>query len=280
MRMDFFAVHILLQDPVQIDLLTGQLTSLGFTGFEQRDDRLIACIPAADFPDQNELVALLSAQKLVFEMQAVPSTNWNAAWEQSFSPVRINDFCGIRASFHQPLEHVKHEIIITPRMTFGTGHHATTASMIRLMEGLDLAGTSVLDFGTGTGVLAILAARMGAAKVLGLDNDPAAVENAWQNARENGIGEQLSFACADRPDPRYGTFDCILVNIQLHVILQFWRELQVLLPPGGLLLVSGILEKDVRYLKDAAAKYAMIQENRLTETGWASLLLKKQPFHD
>jgi ribosomal protein L11 methyltransferase len=282
--MDYIAVHLFVSDPVVSDLLTGLLEKCGFTGFEQQEDRLVAYIPAEDFTGEQSVRSLLASHQVDFRVEAVMDRNWNAEWEASFAPVIVGDFCGIRAAFHAPLREVTHEIIITPRMTFGTGHHPTTASMVKLMSGLDLAGKSVLDFGTGTGILAILAVRMGAARVTGLDVDPAAVQNARENALENalrpgaeaaGSAPSLSFFCADSPSAAPGPFDCIMANIHLKVITDCLEALLQSLRPGGLLLAAGILEKDMAAMQAAAEEAGLMPKMKMTAQGWASFLWQK-----
>lgn len=282
--MDYIAVHLFVADPVAADLLTGLLGTQGFTGFEQQDDRLVAYIPAEEFPGEQNMRSLLASLQVKFQVETVRDRNWNAEWEASFAPVIVGDFCGIRAAFHAPVREVTHEIIITPRMTFGTGHHPTTASMIKLMSGLDFGGKSVLDFGTGTGILAILAVRMGAARVTGLDVDPAAVQNARENAVENGLvpgaeapgtAHSLSFFCADSPSAAPGPFDCIMANIHLKVITDRLEALWQSLQPGGLLLAAGILEKDMAAMQAAAEEAGLVSRMKMTEQGWASFLWQK-----
>jgi ribosomal protein L11 methyltransferase len=270
--MDHIALHLTLADPVRIDLLIGQLTQLGYSGFEQPDDGLIAVIPAEAFRrvDTETLLA-----GIPYTVRTIPEQNWNALWEQSFSPVRIGDFCAIRAAFHPPVTGVSHELIITPRMTFGTGHHATTVSMIRLMQPLPLQGKSVLDIGTGTGILAILAHRMGAHPVHGVDIDPLAVENARENASENDA-DPVSFSQGDTVEASGAPYDCILANIHLKVIIGLLDPLSSRLRKGGWLLLSGILSHDMPVLTAALDCYPLVSREVLHSGDWTSLCLQKQ----
>jgi ribosomal protein L11 methyltransferase len=269
--MDHIALHITVQDPVEIDLLVGQLTQAGYTGFEQPEDGLIAYIPAEAFRPA-DIQALL--QGTAYTVQTIAEKNWNALWEQSFSPVRIGDFCAIRAGFHPPVSGVTHELVITPRMTFGTGHHATTVSMIRLMQSLSLRGKSVLDMGTGTGILAILAQRLGADPVHGIDIDPHAVENARENARENGT-EMIRFSQGDTVPADGAPYDCILANIHLEVIVGLLGPLFSHLRGGGWLLVSGILTPDLPRLTAALEHFPLVRKELLQAGGWSSLCVQK-----
>jgi len=269
--MDFVAVHFPVTGAHQADQLIGQLSLLGFTGFEETPGQLIACIPEADLAAVADDLAMLAREAATdYELHPVPWKNWNQAWEQSFSPVEIDTFCGIRAAFHSPLSGVTHEIIITPRMTFGTGHHATTASMIRLMADLDLQARSVLDFGTGTGILAILAARMGADRITAIDLDPTAVENARENMTENGVADRITCYTASRSEGITEQFDCILANIQLGVILDNLSALASHLLPGASLITSGVLEADAPRLREAAGALGLENRREIMKDGWTA----------
>ncbi len=128
---------------------------------------------------------LTSSLQLSFSKTIIEETNWNQVWESNFDPVIVDDFVAVRAHFHEPIKNVQHEIVITPKMSFGTGHHATTYMMMQQMRELDFAGKNVFDFGTGTGVLAILAEKLGAQKVIAIDNDDWSIENADENVKRN-----------------------------------------------------------------------------------------------
>ncbi|HVI44883.1 MAG TPA: 50S ribosomal protein L11 methyltransferase [Chitinophaga sp.] len=139
----------------QTDLLIAQLSDAGYEGFEEQPDRLIAYIAETDF-DEAVLLQVLRPDQITYTKETIVPVNWNAVWESNFQPVQVDDFCGIRAAFHPPFDpKPAYEIVITPKMAFGTGHHATTSSMIKLMQGVDFKGRHVFDFGTGTGILAI-----------------------------------------------------------------------------------------------------------------------------
>jgi ribosomal protein L11 methyltransferase len=278
--MDFVAVAFSVTAPEKSDLLIGQLTLLGFTGFEEEPGRLTAYVPSDVFGDvQAGLEAVGAATQLPYQIRGVPWQNWNQQWESSFSPVRVGDFCGIRAGFHAPVEGVTHEIVITPKMTFGTGHHATTASMIRLMETLEVRDRAGFDFGTGTGVLAILAARMGASRLVAVDNDAAAVENARENARENGVAERIRFFTADSASAGAvdgNLYDFILANIQLGVISDNLQAMAALLTPGGRLLVSGVLLQDAPRLEAAAGGAGLVRSREIRDGGWIAWELRRR----
>jgi ribosomal protein L11 methyltransferase len=223
------------------DLLLAELTLLGFEGFEEDGEVLKAYIQSDDL-DQQALDALAESHRFTYSSNTIEARNWNAEWESSFSPVTVEDFVSIRAQFHQPVGGVQYEIVITPKMSFGTGHHATTWLMMRAMKDIDLAGKHVLDLGTGTGVLAILAEKLGASEVIAIDNDEWSVHNALENALNNHC-ERIQVELKDRV-PEGSGFDVILANINKHILLNFCGEICEKLRPGGQLLLSGILPED------------------------------------
>ncbi|MBK6935571.1 MAG: 50S ribosomal protein L11 methyltransferase [Chitinophagaceae bacterium] len=170
--------------PEQADMLIAQLSEAGFDGFEEGENLLKAFIPENDY-NKFLLKELTYKYRLQYAEQVIPEQNWNALWESNFQPVVVDDFVGVRACFHEPISSVEYEIGITPKMSFGTGHHATTYMMMQQMRNIPFLGKSVFDFGTGTGVLAILAEKLGAASVFAIDNDDWSIENARENCQFN-----------------------------------------------------------------------------------------------
>jgi ribosomal protein L11 methyltransferase len=179
---------------------------------------------------------------LTYIASEIEKQNWNEVWESNFEPVQVEDFVGIRASFHQPIQGVEHEIVITPKMSFGTGHHATTYLVMQAMRQLDWKNKSVFDFGTGTGILAILAEKLGAESVLAIDNDDWCIENATENVVIN-LCSKIKIAKANSAEMGR-RFDIILANINKHIILSNITYLGNSLQKGGLILLSGLLEED------------------------------------
>ena len=254
------------------EILIARLEDLGYDGFQQEADRLEAYVPEEKF-NAPELEEILARWQLAYTWQALPERNWNEEWEKNFQPVVVEEFCAIRASFHAPISHVKHELVITPKMSFGTGHHATTYMMIKAMEHLDLAGKVVLDFGTGTGVLAILAERLGAGEVLAIDHDPWSIENARENMVENHIG-RVRVEKMDTIPPNL-LFDIILANINKHVILKELPLMKQQLKEGGVILLSGLLHEDFLDIEKKALKIDLPISDRLNEGNWICLKLIK-----
>nr|HPH32305.1 50S ribosomal protein L11 methyltransferase [Chitinophagaceae bacterium] len=161
-------------------VLIAQLSEEGYEGFEENDSSLKAFIPEAGY-EKEKVQNIADAHLVTFSATLIESQNWNAVWESNFDPVVVDDFVAVRAGFHEPVAEVELEIVITPKMSFGTGHHATTYMMMRQMRQLDFTGKKVFDFGTGTGVLAILAEKRGAADVYAIDYDDWSIENATEN---------------------------------------------------------------------------------------------------
>lgn len=241
------------------------------TGFEQTDEKLKAYFNETDFVEEEILKVLKGYQ---YERTEVPEQNWNALWEQNFHPVIVEDFCAVRAHFHEPASGVKHEIIITPKMSFGTGHHATTYMMMQQMRNIDFQNKLVFDFGTGTGILAILAERLGAAKVTAIDVDDWSIENAKENIERNGCGLISVSLSSNLPKD---SFDIILANINRNVILAYMVELAERVKKEGLILFSGLLAADEEDIANAATQHHLHLLKRIERGGWISLLFVNKP---
>lgn len=235
-------------DAASREVLMAQLSDLGYDGFEEEGDTLKAYINN-DAYDALAVDALAEERKLEFRVNTIQERNWNAEWESSFSPVVVEDKVAIRAHFHEPVPGVAHEIIITPKMSFGTGHHATTWLMLKHMLELDFTGKTVLDLGTGTGVLAILAERLGAEEILAIDNDEWSVDNARENLGLNGSAK-IRVELGNKT-PSDQTFDVVLANINKHILLAFCDDICKVLKINGRLLLSGVLREDLDDIRSA-----------------------------
>lgn len=256
----------------QSEIWIALLSDIGFYAFETEVEILYAFIKPEDF-SENELMDILG-ENSSFERGIIDEKNWNAKWESDFQPVIIDSFVGIRATFHQPVKNVEHEIIITPKMSFGTGHHATTELMIRSMQTIPFENKSVIDFGTGTGVLAILSKKLGADKVTALDNDDWCIENAAENFlnnRETGI----ELIKAESP-VGFEPVDIFLANINLNVLLQYSAEIGSKLRPGGTLVLSGFYKEDVSPLEKRFSCRGFIIKEVLDKDNWAAVKFLKQ----
>lgn len=244
---DYKQVGIVVGDPAKMDMLVALLADMGYEGFEESGGGLQAFIPSDRFEAQ-PLEHLLKEQGLSYSLQSIAPQNWNAIWESGFEPVVVPGFVAIRAGFHPPHSGVQHEIIITPKMSFGTGHHATTYMMVEAMAEIDFSGKRVLDFGTGTGVLAILAEKLGAKEVLAIDNDAWSIDNATENVQANGCSG-IVIQQAEAVSAVDGSFHIILANINLNVIKDNLPAIAAACAPRAQVLLSGFLPEDEAVLR-------------------------------
>ncbi len=251
--------------------LIALLSDADFDAFEERENELLAFIKEEDF-DISKLEQILASYKLAYTRSIIEDRNWNAYWESNFEPVIVDDFCAIRADFHKPLENVKYEIIITPKMSFGTGHHATTYMMIKEMSKLNFAGMQTADFGTGTGVLAILAEKLGSDFVWAIDNDDWSIENSRENIERNDCNK-IFIEKADSFKAKQ-QFDIILANINKSVILQNVDGLLFGLTKGGKLLLSGLLKEDENDILSALEIKGCRHVSTQLRNNWICLLLQ------
>ena len=253
----------------QSAILIARLTEIGFDGFEENEQTLKAFIVEESLNNE-ELESLAKENDISYSTDLIPHTNWNEEWEKNFEPVIVDDFVAVRADFHMPIENVEHEIVITPKMSFGTGHHATTFLMMQQMRDIDFKNKKVFDFGTGTGILAILAAQLGAGSVLAIDNDEWSIENAKENVSRNNC-TNIDLSLNDNPDGDE-SFDIILANINKNVILTYLFVLAKRLNNGGKLLLSGLLKEDEEDIKQAANQFKIKHINTFHKNNWICLV--------
>lgn len=247
------------------EVLIAELLAIGFDGFEESAGLLKAYIPEADFIEQ-ELNILLNKYDVKYSKSVIKKQNWNKLWESNFTPVQVADFVGVRAAFHPPFTGVAHEIIITPKMSFGTGHHATTYSVMQLMRELDFRGASVFDFGTGTGILSILAEKLGASRVWAVDNDDWCIENA----SENSLINHCKYIDIQKVDIVSTTekFQIILANINKNIIMDNIHFLKQSLIEGGQLILSGLLKEDEADIRAACFLLGLAHKTTVERNGW------------
>ena len=275
--MDF--IELTVEAPRELaDILVAELAEVGFDTFEDNDAGLCAYTTEEVFnPDAvAEIMSRYEGQgALSFSHRVITRQNWNAEWEKNFQPLVIADRVSVRAPFHPQPAGIDYDIVIMPRMSFGTGHHETTALMLENQLGVDHRGLRVLDMGTGTGILAIMAEKLGARQVLAVDTEPWTVENARDNAAENdchGIECRLGGVetLADE-----APFDLILANINRNVLLEDMHEYARLLPAGRPILFSGFYEEDLALLTAEAAKHGLHYQRHRTLRNWVSALFEK-----
>jgi len=255
------------------EMLIARLSAEGYNGFEETDESLLAYIDAGDF-DTETLQLIASEYEVPYDIETLGQQNWNAEWEKNFQPVIVEGFCTVRADFHKLDVATPYEIVITPKMSFGTGHHATTKLMMTRMQYIDFAGKQVFDFGTGTGILAILAEKLGAANTLAIDNDEWSYENAQENVTRNNCPriEIMQGSMEHIPQKEY---DVILANINRHILLQYMADLYMSVKTGGILLMSGLLTDDEEIVKIAAREVGFTNIETNTLNGWITLQCNK-----
>lgn len=265
-------VSIEVVDEAVKDMMIAELSDLGFDGFEETETGLFSYIDSAKFDEEVTagLEELVGRHGATYTSKAIDKQNWNALWESNFEPVLVDDFVGVRANFHEPFNNqVEHDIIITPKMSFGTGHHGTTYSVMQLMRGIDFKGQSVFDFGTGTGLLAILAHKLGAGYVLGVDNDDWCIENASENIEVNYTQsieiEKVNDANLNKK------FNIIIANINKNIILDNLAFLAKATVPGGVVLLSGLLVEDEPEIEAACAALGWKHQETRTRNNWIAL---------
>ncbi len=267
---NYIKISIAINSSEQAEILIAQLSEINFEGFEESENNLFAFIPEKEF-NEMELRQIISPLSLSFFKEIIEQRNWNEEWEKDFDPVIVGNFCAIRASFHKPVSSVKYELIITPKMSFGTGHHATTFLMIQAMEQIDFINKSVFDFGTGTGVLSILAEKLGAESINAIDIDDWSIENAKENINENNCHN--IYLAKGTEIITNKKFDVILANINKNVILPKLATMQQQLTPQGVLLISGLVEQDFEDIdKEAQTNHLFVIE-KLSRDGWICLKL-------
>jgi ribosomal protein L11 methyltransferase len=256
----------------QSEILIAELSEVGIEGFEEGADELKAYIPTDNWND-SAIKEIAERVGVSYSKELIEETNWNQVWESNFQPVTVDEFVSIRAHFHEPVKGVKHEIIITPKMSFGTGHHATTFMMIQMMESIQMEGSSLLDFGTGTGVLAILASKCGASPVIAIDNDDWSIANARENILQNNCA---SIILKKGDTARLNlVFDIILANINKNVILDNFASLVKQLDRAGVLVLSGLLTSDEPEILAMAKEQGLTLNQRLAKDNWLALKLSR-----
>jgi ribosomal protein L11 methyltransferase len=268
----YHAYHIESTD----EIVLGMLYQYDFASFEENEDHFVGYIPSASLTSEvkAEIDDILSNLGIKYSVDQVENQNWNAIWEASFQPVIVHDFCQIRADFHPAIVGVKYDLVINPKMAFGTGHHATTFMMIDLMSSIEFNGKNVFDFGCGTGILAILASKLGAVSIDAVDIEQESFENTIENSSINEVHNVVTY-CGDIEAVPHRTYDVILANINRNILLRYAEDLAAKTVTNGILLLSGILVDDAEMVisayKDRGFEYVKSDDR----DGWKCILLKK-----
>lgn len=249
------------------DLLASYLADIGFESFVPDKDGLTAYIRSADFCPAAVEEAVNDFPipvEMKFSHQLIEGVDWNSEWEKNyFQPIVVDDLCVIHSTFHKDVPAAKYDIVIDPKMAFGTGHHATTSMMLRHLLKSTLSGKTLIDMGTGTGILAILAKMLGAQEAWGIEIDPAAFVNAEENVRLNNVDVYLKEGDSERLK-EMPKADLFLANINRNVILADLERYSASLVDGGELILSGFYESDILLIQEAASLYSLELKEKLT----------------
>jgi ribosomal protein L11 methyltransferase len=253
------------------DIIIALLSEMNYESFEEESDRLNAFRSSNNFQEK-ELEEFARKQNLSFTIQEIEEKNWNSEWESGYQPVIIGDFLSVRAQFLKPNKNTRYDLIITPKMSFGTGHHPTTLMMIQMMQKIGFAGKKVLDFGTGTGILAILAEKLGASKVVAIDNNDWSIENAKENIQINHC--KNIFLIKSNSAKGNQQFDIILVNIHKSVIIADLSFLLDQLTLNGKIIFRGLLKEDEKEVLQATKKHGLVLAEKKEDKNWICLSMK------
>ena len=273
--MDYIQILFTDIDETKTEIIIALLIDIGFEGFQEENNLLKALIPKNQF-DENLFNSISEINHLKYSKSIIKEQNWNEKWETDFEPVLVNHpttskpFVFIRASFHNENNSFEYNIEVTPKMSFGTGHHATTYLMVANMSGIDFKNKTVIDFGTGTGVLAILAEKMGAKSVLAIDNDEWSINNAKENIEVNNC-KNITILQAETI-PKGNKADIILANINLNIIKENITAIKDAASNETIFLFSGIMLHDEHKILEELTNAGMNINNVFRKENWLSVL--------
>jgi ribosomal protein L11 methyltransferase len=260
------------------EILIAELSEVGFDSFLETDEGFDAYIQE-DLFDRNSFQQVIDQYHEAASIQVtegkMPKVNWNEEWEKNYDPIEVGDQVYVRASFHQPRPEFKYEILINPKMSFGTGHHATTFLMLSHQLTIDHTDKSVLDIGSGTGILAIMAHQLGAKEIEAFDIDEWCVENGNENFELNGMNKVRMGMGTVREVKPEGEFDIVLANINKNVLLDEMEVYATLVKTNGHLLLSGFYEHDVLDIAEKAFQFGFVEKEVQSKDDWAALILEK-----
>ena len=274
--MDYIQVSITCLEEYR-EILIAELAAVGFDSFLETDSGLEAYVPQDLFARDSfdEVIATYrEAASLTVVEGILPKVNWNEEWEKNYDPIEVDQLVYVRASFHAPKSGFRYEIVINPKMSFGTGHHATTFQLLSMQGKIDHQGKRVLDVGSGTGILAIMAHLLGAKQVEAFDIDSWCVDNGNENFDLNQVATRMGLGTIREVQPK-GPYGLILANINKNVLLDELEIYASLLTDQGLLLLSGFYSEDIADLVQAASAQGLSLTMQTTKDNWAALCLQK-----
>jgi ribosomal protein L11 methyltransferase len=273
--MQYSKITILTSEQEIQEILTAYLAEYDFDSFDSDEHHLYAYIPSHLFneSDLTDVFDRIDQPTLTYQVSLMEQKNWNEEWEKNFDPVIINSKFSIRAPFHNKIGS-DIELVIEPKMSFGTGHHATTYMMCEMMLNIDFTDKKVLDFGSGTGILAILASKLKASYVLGIDNEEWAVENSIENAERNDC-DNCKFILGEE-EKIESVYDIVLANINRHIILDNINVITNAVKNNGILLISGILNTDEVEMIQKMNEYNIKHEYTVQKDAWSAMYFTKK----
>ena len=258
--------------------MAAYLEEFPFDSFDYQEGCFGAYAPQSDIePFRPAIVAVAKEAGFEhFSFEDIESQNWNAVWESDFEEVDVQGRVLIRAPFHaERADYEGLQVVIQPKMSFGTGHHATTQMMVEMLLESELEGKRLLDMGSGTGVLAIVAAKLGAESVLAVEIDDMAEESVRENIELNGVAEKVVSICGDATAIEGRAFDIVLANINRNVLLADMEAYATTLSEGGELIMSGFFEEDIEILLKKAKRFGLKKVEQLSHDEWRAIRLKK-----
>lgn len=256
---------------IQHDMLTTMLAEIGFDSFMD-DDYALKAYQSAENGDDTAIEALLTDPAFfgvhLLKVEEMPDKDWNELWEASYQPVVVNERCRVRAPFHEPDSHYEFDLVIEPKMSFGTANHETTAQIIQLMLETDFQKKTVLDMGSGTAVLAILAKKLGSAHTVAIDNDEWAYRNAFNNCELNGISD-IEIVLGDALSIK-GKFDVVLANINRNILLRDMHYYADAMNPSAHIFFSGFYTEDLESIKAEASRCGLHYLRHSSRNNWVA----------
>ena len=259
------------------EILIAELAAIGFDSFLETETGIEGYVLQEQFSRDSfdEVISTYRESAALTVVEGVlPKVNWNEEWEKNYDPIEVGKLVYVRASFHSPQPGFQYEIVINPKMSFGTGHHATTFQLLSLQGNIDHQGKRVLDVGSGTGILAIMAHLLGAKEVEAFDIDSWCVDNGNENFELNGLSTQMGLGTIREVKPK-GSYELILANINKNVLLDELAIYTSLLAPQGILLLSGFYSEDIDDLNQAASLNGLHLTTQSTKDNWAALEFQK-----
>lgn len=263
------------KDPAT-EILIAELGNVGFESFVENENGVSAYIQKEDWNSNilEDIFILKSDEFAIeFNQNEVEQTNWNAEWEKNFTPIKVEDTVSIRAPFHED-PNLKYDIVIEPKMSFGTGHHETTHMMIQHLLALDLENKKVLDMGCGTGILAIFAEKKGAQPIDAIDIDNWCYQNSLENIQRNGCNH-ITVLEGDSSLLKQKKYDIIIANINRNILISDMKTYTECLNKNGILLLSGFYKEDVIIIENEVTKHGLSFENLLQKNNWVALKFMK-----